>query len=256
MYAGPLARVQPDSSSIRRPDSLTTVARSTSTLVLGDFPETEEDPSTSVRRVIFEGYYGMPCQDKEWPPLEEAIRFQDASPMMSWLQEALPRHPQHGLVLTDGYRTDLLLDHEALPHQMVLINGAWAQVNLYEALKGKTATMKEAVHNQAEQMIHKLRKQLDDGELGKDLLHKRATATEQWRSKKTNEIQAHLDRAEMAALVAIDKAVGCLLGLWGLFKGSGEMKAAGIAEDLEEQLFMDELEASMAKFSLDEAWVL
>ena len=109
MYSGPShssPAVQLSTSSIRRPDSLTTVARSTSTLVLGDFPETEEDPSTSVRRVIFEGYYGMPCQDKEWPPLEEAIRFQDASPMMSWLQEALPRHPQHGLVLTDGYRTD------------------------------------------------------------------------------------------------------------------------------------------------------
>ena len=54
----------------------------------------------------------------------------------------------------------------------------------------------------------------------------------------------------MAALVAIDRAVGCLLGLWGLFKGSGEMKAAGIAEDLEEQLFMDELEASMASSPL------
>ncbi|CAE7428757.1 unnamed protein product [Symbiodinium sp. CCMP2592] len=243
------AGVQP----IRRPDSLTTVARSTSTLVLGDFPREEEDPSTGVRRLIFEGYYGMPCQDKQWPPLEEAIRFQDASPMMSWIKDALPRHPQNGVVMEDDIRTDLLMDSDGLKYLMLLVNGAWTKVSEYEALKAKTAAVAEAVHNQAENMIQKLRQQLDNGELGEDLLHKRATATEQWRSKKSKEIQDHLERAELAALVAIDKSVDPLLGKWNLFNEFGWMQTTTIEEDIGEQLFMDELEASMANFSL-EAW--
>ncbi|CAE7440488.1 unnamed protein product, partial [Symbiodinium sp. CCMP2592] len=232
------AGVQP----IRRPDSLTTVARSTSTLVLGDFPREEEDPSTGVRRLIFEGYYGMPCQDKQWPPLEEAIRFQDASPMMSWIKDALPRHPQNGVVMEDDIRTDLLMDSDGLKYLMLLVNGAWTKVSEYEALKAKTAAVAEAVHNQAENMIQKLRQQLDNGELGEDLLHKRATATEQWRSKKSKEIQDHLERAELAALVAIDKSVDPLLGKWNLFNEFGWMQTTTIEEDIGEQLFMDELE--------------
>ena len=259
MYAGPShssPAVQLSTSSIRRPDSLTTVARSTSTLVLGDFPDKQEDPSTSVRRLVFEGYYGMPCQDKQWPALEDVIRAQEASSMMSWMQDALPRHPKQGVVSMDDCRGDLLLDPQGLPWNLQLINAAWVRVGSFQALKDKSTTMTEAVHNQAEQMIHKLRQQLDNGDLTEDLLHRRATATEQWRSKKTTEIQAHLDRAEMAALVAIDKAVDCFFGLWGLFRDFGHMGQIPVNEHMDEQLFMNELEESMAKFSLDEAWVL
>ncbi|CAE7839154.1 unnamed protein product, partial [Symbiodinium necroappetens] len=211
--------VQPGSGpgpSIRRPDSLTTVARSTSTLVLGDFPEAEEEPSTSRRRLIFEGYYGMPCTDKQWPPLQEV---QDASSMMPWMQDALPRHPERGVVSLDQCRSDLLVDMQGLPYRLQFINAAWVQVGSFQALKTKTATMLAAVHNQSEQMIHKLRQQLDNGELDEGLLHRRASATEQWRSKKTKEIEAHLDKAEM---------------------------------DVEEQLFMSELEEAMGKVTLDE----
>ncbi|CAE7303601.1 Kcnh2 [Symbiodinium sp. CCMP2592] len=238
-------------SSIRRPDSLTTVARSTSTLVLGDFPEAHEDPSTSVRRLIFEGYYGMPCQDKQWPSLEEVIRVKDAAAMMSWMQDALPRHPKQGVVLMDDCRSDLLLDPKGLPWNLQLINAAWNEVGLFELLKDKSKTMTEAVHNQSEHMIHKLRQQLDSGDLTEDQLHRRATATEQWRAKKIAEIQSHLDRKEMAALVAIDKAVVCFEGLWGLFRDFGHLGDIPVEDD--EVLFMNELEESMANFSL-EAW--
>ncbi|CAE6922282.1 unnamed protein product, partial [Symbiodinium sp. CCMP2456] len=241
--------------SMRRPDSCTTVpvGRSSSTLVLGDFGDgaDAEEPATSVRRVVFEGYFGMRCQggkDDDWPDLHEVP---GASEMLVWMRQALPRDAAQGIVSFADCPPNLVLDMAGLPHRLGLVNQAWLQVAVYEQQQAKIEALTKAVNAQAEQTVHKMKKQLEDGNLSEDLLHKRATATELWRSKKMEEIQAHLDKSEIAALVAIDKAVGGLLQMWALYR---DLAASTLENDMAEQLFMNELDEAMANFSLEEAW--
>ena len=246
---------------VRRPDSMTTLApgRSTSTLVLGEgHGAEEEDVGWSCRRLIYEHYYGMaapcPVDDKQqWPPLAEVVASHGS--MATWLRDALPRAEESGVVRFEDCRTDLHLDMQGLPYKLRLVNAAWVSVGQFQQMKGKTETMIASVQNQVEQTIHKLKREFENGNLTDDLLHKRVKATEQWRGKKIADIQAHLDKCELAALVAIDKAAEGISHMWALFRDLGEKSAEMFEDDMAEHLFINELEDAMGNFSLDEAGI-
>ena len=117
--------------------------------------EPEVEPSTSVRRLIFEAYFGMAAPDQTWPNLAEAVQAEGAAPMVTWMKDALPRDPNLGLVRLEDCKEELHGDRASLPGRLDVINVAWGKAAEFAEMKQKTETMSASVHSQAEAMLLK-----------------------------------------------------------------------------------------------------
>ena len=223
-------------------------------------PEPEVEPSTSVRRLIFEAYFGMAAPDQTWPNLAEAVQAEGAASMVTWMKDALPRDPNLGLVRLEDCKEELHGDRASLPGRLDVINVAWGKAAEFAEMKQKTETMSASVHSQAEAMLLKQNYAFKNGEIGEDQVNRRTAATEQWRRNKLDDLQRHLDQKELAACVAISNSVGPILYMWGLFHdkiaGNGgklteEQSLMMIEENVDEQLIMRELEDMMGSMDLE-----
>ena len=120
---------------LRSPDTLSTIVGSSSQLIA---PAAEhEDPSRSMRRVVFEGYYGMRKQDVLWCELAE---IEEAMPMVKWMASALPVNSS-GTVAIEDCRAELLVGHVRVAKQVGV-----HQCSLVEVCRMGTATAEECDH--------------------------------------------------------------------------------------------------------------
>ena len=113
------------------------------------------------------------------------------------------------------------------------------------------------IHSQAENMLLKLNSAFQKGESSQEQLLRRTAATEQWRRIKTSEVQQSLDKAEIAALVAIDQSFEHIMHMWEMFCDKAEkglVEEMPGSEDMTDQLIMDELEQAMGSLGFEEAW--
>ncbi|CAE7206686.1 unnamed protein product [Symbiodinium microadriaticum] len=215
--------------------------------------EKQQDPSRSMRRVVFEGYYGMRKQDVLWCELAE---IEEAMPMVKWMASALPVNSS-GTVAIEDCRAELLVDMSGLPSRLECINAAWLKSAEWAQLRQKSVTTLATIHSQAENMLLKLNSAFQKGESSQEQLLRRTAATEQWRRIKTSEVQQSLDKAEIAALVAIDQSFEHIMHMWEMFCDKAEkglVEEMPGSEDMTDQLIMDELEQAMGSLGFEEAW--
>ena len=171
-----------------------------------------------VARLILEGYFGLPCPDAAWPSLKHVEVEHGAKNLVIWLQTSMLPGDDGFL---DAQEVCSLHEDDVNAAEMCrlrmcisLTNLAWQQVHQYTDLRSRCEACLAGIQRQAEDMLSKLGRQMQIGEITLSSLDRKMKVTQQWREQKERDVRDQLAGKASSVREAIHCALMPIFSTW------------------------------------------
>ena len=230
---------------MRRPDTLSTIS---SSLYLEPGPDEVVSRGLDISRILVEGYFGMPCENDDWPSLTEVQKHHSCPGLIIWLHSLLLPEPAGFLdfqTVAEMHPVDV---PKAELHRLVgMVNMSWQAVYQYTELECQMLATQDAIMRQANAMSDRLSNLFTRGELNEEAVARKMDATEKWRQSKLRDVADQLEGKKRTCLESIHNVLAPTLDVFKMVDrspGNPIVKLAQrVADDLEpvpEEMQVDE----------------
>ena len=219
---------------MRHPDTLSTIS---SSLYLEPGPDEVLNRGLDISRILVEGYFGMPCENDDWPSLTEVQKHHSCPGLIIWLHSLLLPEPAGFL----DFPTVAKMHPEDVPkaelHRLVgMVNMSWQAVYQFTELESRMLATQDAIMRQANAMSDRLSNLFTRGELSEETVARKMDATEKWRQSKLTDVADQLEVKKRSCLENIHNALALTLDVWRMVEASRGDPIVKIAQKVADDL--------------------